>query len=336
MLIIMDLTAYNNKMKEKLLAKPKRILSIARNMGANVNRAERIYNDLLNNSSVDDEWLTKIEDVVDLSVMGIIDALRMDFRKQGLGEFDVEKHFLKAMLELKHGTPDSIKRAQDSIKRAKTEAKNQEKIKKDALETVFEIEEMLKDTKDVGKGWSTKNEYRKIENSLKDILKASERGNYELAFYLASTAKERAKKQRDLKYTALRYASKAGHIVGKVKSENPASSNEDITKLNTLLSMIKFFIEKESYQTALLLSKEVKHEAERLLPSDKTQISGFVCPLCFDTICPNTYCNLSISPSPLMEETCRTYCSCGTLYHICCIQKGENLTCVTCGKPLKG
>lgn len=336
-LIIMMTAIDSRNMKEKLLANPKRILGIARNMGANVRRAEKLYNELKLDPSLGDEWLGKLEEVVDLAVVAIIDALRMEFRKQGLGEFDMEKHFLRAMLELKRGTPASIKRAQDSIKRARMEAKRLEKIKKEALKTIFEIEAMLKDTKEMGKAWASEDEYKKIEDSLKEILRASERRNYELALHLANTGLERVKELRDMKYIALRYAAKAGHVVGKVKAERASSSpNESFTRLNTFLSMIKHFIQEESYHTALLLAKEVKHEAEKLLPPDKTRISNFVCPLCFDTKCPNTYCNLSISPSPLMEETCRTYCSCGTFYHICCVQKGENLTCATCHKPLRG
>ncbi|MEE9150540.1 MAG: hypothetical protein V3U20_01740 [Thermoplasmata archaeon] len=336
MLMIVAITIDSKDIKEKLLANPKRILSIAKNMGANVTRPEKIFDDLIDDSYLGDDWFNKLEDMMDLAVIAIIDALRTEFRKQGLGEFDVEKYFLKAMLDLKRGTPGSIRRSQDSIKRAKTEAKRQGKIKKEALRTIFEIEAILKETKEVGKAWSSENDYLRMEASLREILKASERGNYELAFHLANATLERAKELRDVKYNALRYAAKAGHIVGKVKAEKTSSSNDSITRLNTLLSTIKHFLEDESYQTALLLAREVKREADKLLPPDKTRINHFVCPLCFDTKCPNVYCNLSISPSPLLEETCRTYCSCGTFYHICCVQKAEELTCASCHKPLKG
>ncbi|UCG67974.1 MAG: hypothetical protein JSV09_09025 [Thermoplasmata archaeon] len=330
-------TLKSEAIKDKLLVNPKRILNIGKHMGANVARAERIYNELKYDSHFGDNWLSKLDEMVDIAVMAIIDSLRTEFRKQGLGEFDVEKYFLRAMLELKRGTPTSIKRAQESIKRAKTEAKRLEKIKKEALHTIFEIETILKETREESRTWLSENEYEKMENSLKEILKASERGNYELALHLAKTALRKSKELRDLKHIALRYAAKAGHVVGKVKSENPSSSpNETFSRLNNLLNMIKDFLADESYQTALLLAKEVKFEAEKLLPEDKIQINNFVCPLCFGTICPNSYCNLSISPSPLLEETCRTYCNCGTYYHICCVQKGENLTCPSCHKPLRG
>jgi len=325
--------------KEKLLANPKRVLSIAKNMGANVSRVERIYDDLMNDSFLGDAWFGRLEEMVDLAVIAIIDALKMEFRKQGLEEFDVEKYFLNAMLELKRGTPGSIRRAQDYIKIAKMEAKRQENMKKGALRTIYEIETILKETREVDKALAPENEYLKMESSLKEILGAAERRNYELAQYLANAALERMKKLRDMKYFALRYAAKSSHIVGKVKTENPSSSldtNENIIRLNTLLSTIKHFLEEESYQTALLLAKEVKNEAEKLLPSDKTRISNYICPLCFGTDCPNPYCNLSISPSPLLEETCRTYCNCGTFYHICCVQKRETLTCASCRNPLKG
>lgn len=337
--MMMPITTDSGDIKEKLLANPKRVLSIAKNMGVDVTRVERIYDDLVNDSFLGDEWFGRLEDMVDLAVNAIIDALKMEFRKQGLEEFDVEKYFLNAMLELKRGTAGSIRKAQDYIKIAKMEAKRQENMKKGALRTIYEIETLLKETKEVDKAWAPENEYTKMESSLKEILGASERRNYELAQFLANAALERVKELRDVKYFALRYAAKSSHIVGKVKSEklSPSlDSNENIIRLNTLLSTIKHFLEQESYQTALLLAKEVKNEAEKLLPSDKTRISNYICPLCFSIDCPNPYCNLSISPSPLLEETCRTYCNCGTLYHICCVQKGNTLICASCRNPLKG
>jgi hypothetical protein len=335
--MIVALSIDSDMIKEKLLANPKRVLSIAKNMGTNVSRAERIYDELTNDSNLGDEWLNKLEEMVDLAIIAIIDDLRTEFKNQGLGEFDVEKYFLKAMWELKRGTPGSVKMAQDSIKRAKVEAKKQEQIKKEALSIIFEIETILKETREVGKAWSSENNILKMEASLREILKASERGNYELALHLANAALGKLKDLRDIKFTALRYAAKAGHVVGKAKAENPSSSSNDIiTRLNTLLSTIRYLLEEENYPTALLLAKEVKREAEKLLPPDKTRISNFICPLCFNTKCPNPYCNLSISPSPLLEETCRTWCSCGTFYHICCLQKGEDITCASCHNPLKG
>ncbi len=323
--------------KEKLLANPRRVLNIAKNMGANVDRAERIYDDLMNDSHLGDEWLSKLEEMVDLAIIAIIDDLRNEFKNQGLGDFDVEKYFLKAMWELKRGTPGSVKMAQESIQRAKIEAMKQAEIKKGALSTIYEIETLLRESREVGKAWSSEKDIQKMEFSLKEILKASETGNYELALYLANTTLGKVRELRDIKFTALRYAAKAGHVIGKLRAENPSSpSSENITRLNALLSTIRYLLEEESYHTALLLAKEVKREAEKLLPSDKTRITNFVCPICFNSKCPNPYCNLSISPSPLLEETCRTWCSCGTFYHICCVQKGEDLTCVTCHNPLKG
>lgn len=333
----MPATTVDDEIKNKLLDNPKRILSIARNMGADVGEAEKLYFELMRESSRTREWFDKLEAMLDSAVRAIIGALRTEFRRQGLGEFDVEKHFQRAMMDLKRCTPESIRRAQESIKRAKSEAKRLDMIKKETLEAVMEIEGMLKNTKALGKAWSTRNEYLQIEGSIEEIFEVLDRGSYELARHLAKSSLVKAKEFRDMKSTALRYAAKAGHIVGKLKAENSSpEAKNTFRKLNTYLNSVKFLLENGDYKTALILAGEAKHEAEKLLPSDKTGICTFVCPICFDIQCPNSYCNTSISPSPLIADTCRTYCTCGIFYHICCIQKGQNITCVNCYRPMKG
>ncbi|UCE36832.1 MAG: hypothetical protein JSW00_15175 [Thermoplasmata archaeon] len=327
----------SKELREKILANPKRILNIAKNMGANVRHSEKLFDALMNDFLSADEWHSKLEEMIDLTSLAIIESLRAEFKKQGLGEFDVEKYFLRAMLQLKQSTPDSIKKAQESIKRAKTEAKRLQSAKKETLKITLEIEAMLKEAKEQNKARSPRNEYQKIAGGLKETLKVLDSGNYELALYMAKRLSKEAENLKDIKLIALRNAAKAGHVVSKVKGEDPGSlPSNALTKLNTFLSTIKYLLEEEDYQTATLLAREVKCEAEKFLPPDKVGISKYVCPICFDLNCPNVLCNLSISPSPLARETCRTYCTCGMLYHICCVQKGAHLTCVSCLRPLKG
>jgi hypothetical protein len=333
----MPVVVEGKEMRQRILANPKRVLNIAKNMGANVKHSEKIFDALLNDFFSPDEWHSKLEEMIDLTALAIIDSLRVEFKKQGLGEFDVDKYFLRAILELKQCTPDSIKRAQESIKLAKLEARRLQKAKKEALKTTLEIETMLKEAKELVRARSPRNEYRKIEGKLRETLKVLDSGNYELAQHMAQDLSEEAKQLKDMKLIALRNAAKAGHIVGKIKGNDPESlPSGALTKLNTFLSTIKYLLEEKDYQTATLLAKEVKREAEKHLPPERVGISKYVCPICFDLNCPHVHCNLSISPSPLARETCRTYCSCGTLYHICCVQKGEHLICVSCLKPLKG
>lgn len=325
------------KMRERLLTNPKKLLGIAKRMGADVGPAEEIYYKLENNSYPAEQWFGKLDEMVDLIVVSIIDGLKGEFARQGLREFDVEKHFLSAMLDLRRCTPESIRRAQESIRLARTEAQRLDDVKKETVDAVLEIEKLLKEAREVERAWSTRKEYQQLKDQVQDILAILDTKNYEMAQKVASITLDGARELRDTKFTALRYAAKAGHVVAKLRSEKqPPSVAEAYKRLSTYLSTVKFLLEKEDYKTALLLARETKHEAESLWPSDKTGVSTFVCPICFDIRCPNEYCNFHISPSPLVAETCRTYCKCGTLYHICCVQKGENLTCSTCHRPLKG
>ena len=325
------------KMKERLLTNPKKLLGIARRMGADVSEAEETYYNLENNTYSGEKWFGKLDEMVDIIVVSIIEGLKLEFARQGLREFDVEKHFLSAILDLRRCTPESIRRAQESIRVARTEAQRMDTLKKETVDAVLEIEKLLKEAKEAERVWSTRKEYQELKDHVQEILAILDQKNYEMAKRIADLTLEEAKELRDTKFTALRYAAKAGHVVAKLRSEKqPPSVSEAYKRLSTYLSTVKFLLEKEDYKTALLLARQTKHEAEGLWPSDKTSVSTFVCPICFDIKCPNEYCNFHISPSPLVAETCRTFCKCGTLYHICCIQKGEDLTCSTCHRPLKG
>ena len=325
------------KMRERLLSNPKKLLGIARRMGADVTEAEDIYYKLENDSYSAENWFGKLDEMVDVIVVAIIDGLKGEFARQGLREFDVDKHFLSAMLDLRRCTPESIRRAQESIRKARTEAQRLDDVKKETVDAVLEIERLLKEAKEAERVWSTRKDYHDMKEQVQEILTILDKKNYELAQKIADITLEEAQDLRDTKFTALRYAAKAGHVVGKLRSETQVPEVAEYYKrLSTYLSSVKFLLEKEDYKTALLLARQTKHEAENLWPSDKTGVSTFVCPICFDIKCPNEYCNLHISPSPLVAETCRTYCKCGTLYHICCVQKGEDLTCSTCHRPLKG
>jgi hypothetical protein len=333
----MESAVDTEKMRKKLLEDPKKIIAMARSMDASVDSAVDIFKELSQQTLPVKEWFEKFDKMMDITVFGIIDSLRSEFSEEGLGEFDLEKYFLRAMLDLRKCTPDSLRRAEVSILKARMEGKRLEKIKREALEATLEIGALIKGSKTSSKAWSSKTEYVKLEDSVDQILKALDQGKYELAQYLSTNALERANQLKELKLTALRYAAKAGHIVAKVKVEEPQTLPAgSYTRLNTFLSTIKYLLEEGDYQTALVLAKGVKHEAEILLPPEKTATVSFVCPICYDTKCPNEHCRMSISPSPLVHETCRTYCSCGTYYHICCVQKGQELKCSSCGNPLKG
>lgn len=325
------------EMRKKLLADPKKIISMAKSMDANVEAAQEIFNELERGPLPVKEWFEKFDKMMDLIVYSIINALRSEFMEEGLGEFDLEKHFLRAMLDLKKCTPESLRQAEVSILKARMEGKKLEKIKREALEATLEIGAILKHSKVGENNWSLRSEFIKLEDSVDSILLALDEGKYELALFISRSALKKANELRELKLTSLRFAAKAGHIVAKVKSEEHSSlPRGSFTRLNTFLSTIKYLLEEGDYQTARVLAKGVKHEAEILLPPERTGTVTFVCPICFDTKCPNEHCKRSISPSPLVHETCRTYCICGTYYHICCVQKGENLICINCRKPLKG
>jgi hypothetical protein len=333
----MEASVDSKEMRKKLLADPQKIISMAKSMDANVKAAEEIFRDLHNDALPVKEWFEKFDKMMDLTVFGIIDALRLEFQEEGLGEFDLEKHFLRAMLDLRKCTPESLRKAEVSILKARMEGKKLEKIKRESLEATLEIGSLLKDSQGTESTWSSKSEYIKLEDSVDHILKALDEGKFELAQYISKSAIRKANELRDLKLTALRYAAKAGHVVAKVKAEEHSTlPRGSFTRLNTFLSTIKYLLEEGDYQTAMVLAKGVKHEAEILLPPERTGTVTFVCPICYDTKCPNEHCKMSISPSPLVHETCRTYCTCGTYYHICCVQKGEDLVCINCQKALKG
>jgi hypothetical protein len=279
--------------------------------------------------------IRRADQIIDLVVIGIMDILKIEFKRMGLEGYDVEAHFMSMIMDLKQGTSESIGRAQRSLKQGKSEAERLKNIKDEILDMVLEVEDILDDIEPLCKGWSTKKEYGKIKSSVEESLKALDWGNYELALQMSRSTMERAKELRDIKPLALRSAAKAGHIVKKVRKEKPSIASEtELGKFDNLLSSIKHLVEKEDYRTALLLSKEVKHEAEMLFPPDKTGVSNFVCPICFDTRCPDVHCGLDITPSILTEENCRTHCDCGTFYHICCVQEKDNFICVTCHTPL--
>jgi hypothetical protein len=333
----MEVSVQTEAMRKKLLADPKKIIAMAKSMDASVESAEELFKELVKDPLPVKEWFEKFDKMMDLTVFGIIDALRSEFQEEGLGEFDLEKHFLRAMLDLRKCTPESLRRAEVSILKARMEGKKLEKIKREALEATLEIGALIKGTKGADKAWSSRNEYVKLEDSVDQILKALDQGKYELAQYLSTNALKKANELRELKLTALRYAAKAGHVVAKVKTEEQTTlPRGSFTRLNTFLSTIKYLLEEGDYQTAMVLAKGVKHEAEIILPPERTATVTFVCPICYGTKCPNEHCKMSISPSPLVHETCRTYCSCGTYYHICCVQKGQGLACIHCRKPLKG
>jgi hypothetical protein len=330
--------AHNGEqMRERLLSNPKKLLGIAKRMGTDVTEAEEIYYNLENNSYTAEKWFGKLDEMVDLIVVSIIDGLKGEFARQGLREFDVEKHFLSAMLDLRRCTPESIRRAQESIRKARTEAQRLDEVKKETVDAVLESEKLLKEAKEAERVWSTRKDFQNLKEQVQEVLDILDTKNYELARKIADMTLEEAQELRDTKFIALRYAAKAGHVVAKLRSEIQTQEvAEHYKRLSTYLSTVKFLLEKEDYKTALLLARQTKHEAEGLWPVDKTSVSTHVCPICFDIKCPNEYCNLHISPSPLVAETCRTYCKCGTLYHICCVQKGEGLTCSSCHRPLKG
>jgi hypothetical protein len=140
---------------------------------------------------------------------------------------------------------------------------------------------------------------------------------------------------QDLKLRALRYAAKAGYVVHRLRSEEPYPEEDTVFRnFNGLLMDVKCLLEAKDYGKAMQLAKKIKHDAEQLLLPDKTGQQSHICPICFDTVCPHPHCNTSIIPSSLEGDTCRTYCHCGAIYHICCIQKGEYLTCIKCHEPL--
>jgi hypothetical protein len=263
-----------------------------------------------------------------------MDVFKTEFQKKGLEGYDVERHFSDAVTELKKGTSSSIRKAKKSFSHGKSEADRLKVMRDDALDMVLEIEDILDDVEPLCTSWSTRNEYDKIKASVEEGLRALDWGNYELALKMSRSTVERARELRDIRHRALRSSAKASHMVRKVRKEATSSKSKELKKFDSLLSTIRHLLEKEDYKTAQLLAKEVKHEAEMLLPPGKTGDCAFVCPICFDTKCPNTYCGSEISPSMLVEDTCRTYCQCGTFYHICCIQEKENLTCVSCYIPL--
>lgn len=333
--MLMSISDQEEMAKENLLEKSQRILSMAKEMGVDVRSAEKLFDDLSKNSFPKDKVIRRTDQIIDLVVIGIMDILKTEFIRYGLEGYDVEAHFMGTIMDLKHGTSESIGRAQKSLTQGKSEAERLKNIKDETLDMVLEVEDILDDIEPLCRGLSTKKEYGRIKASVEESLKALDWGNYELALQMSRSSMERAKELRDIKPLALRSAAKAGHIVKKVRKEKASLATEaEFNKFDTLLSSIKHLLEKEDYRTALLLSKEVKHEAEMLFPSDKTGVSTFVCPICFDTKCPDVHCGLDITPSILTEETCRTHCDCGTFYHICCVQEKDNFICVSCYTPL--
>lgn len=333
--MVVSIPALKEREKKKHLEKAKMLLKIAGVVGADLSIIKEDMKIILEEVHTTQELIAKVDEIIDMTIEIIINTITEDLSRHDLDPEDVEDYFLKARVELKKSSLEGARNAQRLLKEARTKAQEL-KAKRDKVEEMITgIKEVLKEVQGQNISGSALDEYETIIMLLKSTVQLSTAGEFETAELFGEETIKRANKLRDLRPRSIRYSAKAGHIVGRVKVDGIGNASErDLVILNTLLATIKYMLEREEYHTAFLLAREVKREAEKLLPTDKTGVSSYACPICFGYICPNPYCNESIAPSPLSHETCRTYCQCGAFYHICCLQRDPKFLCVYCFESL--
>ena len=322
--------------KRTILEHPRKLLVKLRRVGGKTEKAEKAYMDAWRTRPWEvRKFYSLVNESVELSASGIIKEAKRLMKKKGYDVSKVERILHSAYEEYKKGTDKGIENGGKLIKKAIKTARELKISEKKAISSTKKAERILKEIK--AKEYTNK---KKEVDEAEDLLKMSrdllKKEDFKTALILAQEAQKKAAEMKDIEERSKRYVRKTEMIMEKLENEEMISpADPDYLKATEIYNASKIMIDKKMFDIGLVLIKEAKSEAEKLLPTDELTPWGYVCPICFDYICPDEHCGLSISPSPLKEDTCRYVCECGAHYHLCCIDHIKDFKCVYCGKPLK-
>lgn len=322
--------------KARIMEHPRKLLIKARRVGAKTEKAEEAYMAAWNTKPWEmREFYGRVNTAVELSSKAIVNKAMAIVKSRGYDVKKVRDLFIQAFEEYKSGTDKGIRNGGNLIKKAIRTAEELKKREKMAKYSTKKAEEILRKIK--AKEYANhKKEVDEAEELLKmsrDLLKNED---YKTALILAKEAQKKAAEMKDIEERAARYIRKTEMIMKKLEDELMLSPvDAKYSEVIDIYKTAKIMNERKMHDIALVIIKEAKLEAEKLLPTEQLTHWDYVCPICFDYICPDPHCGLSISPSPLKEDTCRYVCECGAHYHLCCIDHIADFKCVYCGKPLK-
>ncbi len=322
--------------KQEILEHPRKLLVKARRVGASTKKAEDAYIAAWKTRPWEmREFYALVNRSVDFSARAIVTEAKKLMKKKGYDISKVENILRRAYEEYRKGTDEGIENGGKLVKEAITTAKRLMLSEKKALSSTKRAEKILNEIK--AKEYSKK---KKEIDEAEDLLKMSREllksEDYKTALILAQEAQKKADEMRDLEERTKRYFRKTELILQKLEEDvmiSPADQN--YVKVQEIYNAAKIMFDKKQTDIALVLIKEAKLEAEKLLPTEDLTPWNYACPICFDYTCPDPHCGLSITPSPLKEDSCRYVCECGAHYHLCCIDHIKDFRCVYCGKPLK-
>ena len=322
--------------KARILEHPRKLLIKARRVGARISKAEEAYMAAWNTKPWEmREFYGRVNTAVELSSKAIVNRAMAIVKSKGYDVKKVHNLFIRAFEEYKSGTDKGIRNGGNLIKAAiKTaeELKRSEKRAKSSAKKAGEILRRIK-AKEYANHKKDVDEAEELLKMSRDLLKKED---YKTALILAKEAQKKAGEMKDIEGRTERYIIKTEMIMKKLEDELMLSPvDTKYSEVTDIYRTARIMNDRKMYDIALVLIKEAKLEAEKLLPTEQLTHWDYVCPICFDYTCPDPHCGLSISPSPLKEDTCRYVCECGAHYHLCCIDHISDFKCVYCGKPLK-
>ncbi len=325
-----------NVNKARILENPRKLLIKAKRVGAKTDKAEEAYVAAWNTKPWEmNEFYSRVNAAIDLSARAIVNRAVHLMKSKGYDVKKVKNILLKALEEYKKGTEEGMREGGKLVKEAIKTAEQLKRSEMRAVDSTKKAEEILRKIK--AKGYI---KHKKQVDEAEELLKMSrellKKEDFKTALVLAREAQKKAEEIKDLEGRLQRYIRKTEIIMEKLENELMLSPvDPKYSEVMDIYRTAKLMAERKMTDVALTLIKEAKLEAEKLLPTEQLTHWDYVCPICFDYICPDEHCGLSISPSPLKEDTCRYVCECGAHYHICCIDHMQDFRCVYCGKPLK-
>ncbi len=322
--------------KARILEHPRKLLIKARRVGAKTAKAEESYMEAWNTKPWEmSKFYARVNSTVELSAKAIVNKAMALLKSKGYDVKKVRNHFIRAFEEYKKGTDEGIRNGGKLIKDAIKTAEELKRSEKRAKSSAKRAEEILKKIK--ARGYlNKKKEVDEAEELLKMSRELLKEEDYKTALVLAKEAQKKAAEMKDLEERTKRYIAKTEMVMKKLEDELMLSPvDPKYSDILDIYRSAKIMYDRKMHDIALVLIKEAKLEAEKLLPTEQLRHWDYVCPICFDYTCPDPHCGLSISPSPLKEDTCRYVCECGAHYHLCCLDHIMDFKCVYCGKPLK-
>jgi hypothetical protein len=325
-----------NVNKARILEHPRKLLIKAKRVKAKTEKAEEAYMAAWNTRPWEmHEFYARVTKATDIAARAIVNKAIEKMKKNGYDVKKVRNQLMKALEEYRKGTDEGIKEGGKLIKEAIKTAEELKKGEMMAESSAKKAEEILRKIK--AKEYANhKKEIDEAEELLKMSRELLKKEDFKTALVLAKEAQKKAEEMKDLEERVKRYIRKTEMIMDKLENELMLSPvDPKYSEVTDIYRTAKLMSERKLNDIALVLVKEAKLEAEKLLPTEELTPWDYVCPICFDYICPDEHCGLSISPSPLKEDTCRYVCECGAHYHLCCIDHTPDFKCVYCGRPLK-